>query len=329
MTTSTPAKKKTPAVPTIRTQRILALILLLAHGGITVTGSIVRVTGSGLGCETWPACHEDSLVPVPGASPGIHQAIEFGNRLLTFVVMAAAIAVFVALIKAKRRRELIVYSLIAGLGVLVQAVIGGISVHVNLHWWAVALHFLPSMILVWVSALLFMRVAEPDDAGAVRGYPRAAQALAVLSAVMLSIVLITGTMTTGAGPHGGDATIAAEDRLQVDIDLMAHIHGYSMWVYLAATVALVIYLYAKRAEPRSLHIGIGLIAAILVQAAIGILQYRLGVPRWSIPLHVAMCSVVVAFTAILYSRGVVRAGGEATTTGSPEGDRRRLEREAA
>ena len=100
-------------------------------------------------------------------------------------------------------------------------------------------------------------------------------------------------------------------------------------MYLAATVALVIYLYAKRAEPRSLHIGIGLIAAILVQAAIGILQYRLGVPRWSIPLHVAMCSVVVAFTAILYSRGVVRAGGEATTTGSPEGDRRRLEREAA
>ncbi|NLF91968.1 MAG: heme A synthase, partial [Corynebacterium marinum] len=146
-TVTATGKQQTSRGPSVRLQRILAFMLLLAQGGITVTGSIVRVTGSGLGCDTWPNCQEGSLVPVAGAAPAIHQAIEFGNRLLTFVLAAIAIAVFVAVLRAGRRREIVVYSLISGLGIVLQAVLGGISVILDLQWWTVAIHFLPSMIL--------------------------------------------------------------------------------------------------------------------------------------------------------------------------------------
>ena len=211
--------------PSVRVQRILAMILLIAQGGITVTGSIVRVTGSGLGCDTWPNCHEGSLVPVQGAAPALHQAIEFGNRLLTFVLAAIAIAVFIAVLRAKRRQEIIVYSVISGLGIVLQAVIGGISVILDLQWWAVAIHFLPSMVLVWIAALLYMRLAEPDDREPVQMFAPIIRILTVVAAVCLAVVLVTGTMTTGAGVHSGDAGVGMEGRLDVDIELMALIHA--------------------------------------------------------------------------------------------------------
>ncbi|MGD7001235.1 COX15/CtaA family protein [Corynebacterium halotolerans] len=314
--------KKTPWIPSLRLQRIAAFLLLLTQGGITVTGSIVRVTGSGLGCDTWPMCHEGSLVPQAGAAPWLHQAIEFGNRLLAFVVAAAAIFVFVLLLKARRRAELIVYSVISGLGVVLQAVLGGISVHMDLHWWWVAIHFLPSMVLVWVAAMLYTRTAEPDDGTPTRTFPALIRVMTVISAICLAVVLITGTMVTGAGPHSGDETVGMEGRLQVDIDWMAHVHGYNMYVYLAFTVIIVALLYWKKAPRPAKQTGWALIAMILIQAAIGIAQYNLGVPRWSVPLHIAMSSVVVAFSAWLYAHGRVRTGGtENTATGSPAGDK--------
>ena len=147
--------------PSLKLQRTLAMVLLLCQGGITVTGSLVRVTGSGLGCDTWPLCHEGSLVPVAGAAPWIHQAIEFGNRLLAFVVAAAAALVLLAVIRAGRRKDIKTLAWISLIGVVVQAVIGGISVRLDLRWWSVAVHFLPSMVLVFVAAMLYMRIAEP------------------------------------------------------------------------------------------------------------------------------------------------------------------------
>ncbi|ANE04081.1 COX15/CtaA family protein [Corynebacterium crudilactis] len=306
--------------PTTKVQRLLALLLLIFQGGITVTGSIVRVTGSGLGCDTWPLCHEGSLVPVAGAAPWIHQAVEFGNRMLTFVLVAAALAVFIAVLGAKRRKEIVVHSFIQGLGIIAQAVIGGITVLVDLHWYAVALHFLPSMVLVFLAATLYTRIGEPDDGEMSSPFPNWIRNVAVVGAVALSVVLITGTMTTGAGVHSGDADISMEDRLDVNIDWIAHVHGYSMYVYLFFTLIVVAGLYKVNASKHNKQLGLMLILFILVQAGIGILQYRLGVPRWSIPFHIAMSSVVVAFTSLLWSQGRVRVGGKATTTGSLDGD---------
>jgi len=292
--------------PSVRLQRILAFILLLAQGGITVTGSIVRVTGSGLGCDTWPNCHEGSLVPVQGAAPAVHQAIEFGNRLLTFVLAAIAIAVFVAVLRAGRRKEIIVYSVLSGVGIIIQAILGGISVHLDLKWWAVAIHFLPSMVLVWIAALLYMRIAEPDHLPQVRMFAPVIRALTVVAAVCLSIVLVTGTMTTGAGVHSGDDGVGMEGRLDVDIELMALIHAGTMYVYLAATLLVMWMLYRGMASKDAKNTGWVLILMIAVQWAIGVIQFNLGIPRWTIPAHIAMSSVVVAFSAFLYAHGLRR-----------------------
>lgn len=287
-----------------RIQALLAMLLMIAQGAITVTGSIVRVTGSGLGCDTWPNCHPGSLVPVNGAAPWIQQMIEFGNRLLTFVLVAIAIALFLSVLN--RRKEIKYYATAQIVGIVVQAVIGGISVHMDLKWWAVALHFLPSMILVWLAAVVWIRIQEPDQGTTKRTIARSLRTLAFASAVLLSIVLVTGTMVTGAGVHAGDTGVGMEGRLNVDLGLMAHIHAWVMYVYLAVTIVLVGALAAKKAPAPMLKTGWLLILMIVAQAGVGILQFRMGVPRWTIPIHVGLCSFVVATCAVLWAHGKVR-----------------------
>lgn len=292
--------------PTVRVQRILALLLLIAQGGITVTGSIVRVTGSGLGCNTWPNCHEGSLVPVSGAAPAIHQIIEFGNRLLTFVLIAFALALFIAVLRAKRRKEIKLYALFSGLGIILQAIIGGISVLVDLHWWAVAVHFLPSMVLVWIAAMVFMRIDEPDNAPQVQRFPQRIRTWTIVAAVALSLVLMTGTMVTGSGPHSGDDGVGMEGRLELDTQMLAYVHAGCMYLYLLATLVVVVMLWRQHAPRDAKRAGIVLVVMILIQWAIGVTQFYLGVPRWTVPAHIAMSSVVVAFSAILYAHGLRR-----------------------
>nr|WP_047263491.1 COX15/CtaA family protein [Corynebacterium mustelae] len=316
------AKSQWSSRPSIILQRRLALLLLIAQGGITVTGSIVRVTGSGLGCNTWPNCHEGSLVPVQGAAPAVHQAIEFGNRLLTFVLVAFAVAVFIAVLLARRRREVIVHAVIQGLGIVVQAVIGGISVLLDLKWWSVALHFLPSMFLVWMAAMLYIRIQELDSEPQVRTYSRAMRFVVSVFALGIAAVLVTGTMVTGAGVHSGDSGVGMEGRLEVDIELMAYIHAGTMYFFLAVLLLLFTGLVMQKAPARVRKTGWILIAMILFQIAVGIFQFRMGVPRWTVPVHVAMSSVIVAFSSFLYAIGMVRTvpDNPKSTTGSIAGD---------
>nr|WP_185967130.1 heme A synthase [Corynebacterium sp. sy017] len=308
--------------PTIARQRRLAFCLLLAQAGITITGSIVRVTGSGLGCNTWPNCHEGSLVPVPGAAPWIHQLIEYGNRMLTFVDLAFAVLVLVAVLAAHRRKEIIFYALFQGAGIVVQAVIGGISVLLDLAWYSVALHFLPSMMLVWGAAVMYVRIAEPDDGTPTRTYEKSLRMLSAFSAILLSAVLITGTMVTGAGPHSGDAGDGMKGRLEVDIDWMAHVHAWTMYAYLALSILLVCGLVLMQAPRRARHLGGWLLLSIIVQGLVGVLQYRLGVPSWSIPLHIGLCSCVVALSALLWAVAMTRKDGSHWVTGSGIGDQK-------
>lgn len=289
--------------PSLKLQRVLAMVLLLCQGGITVTGSLVRVTGSGLGCNTWPLCHEGSLVPVAGAAPWIHQAIEFGNRTLTFVVAASAALVLLAVIRARRRKEITTLAWISLLGVVLQAVIGGISVLLDLRWWSVAVHFLPSMVLVFVAAMLYMRIAEPDEASPTRRYPTSAQTWTLIAAAALCVVLISGTMVTGSGPHSGDSGVGMEGRLQMDTRVLAYVHAVCMYLYLIATIITTVLLRNSGAPEDARRTSYVLIALILVQWAIGVTQFRLGVPRWTIPAHIAMSSAVVAFSSFLFAHG--------------------------
>lgn len=289
--------------PSLHLQRVLGMVLLICQGGITVTGSLVRVTGSGLGCDTWPLCHEGSLVPVAGAAPWIHQTIEFGNRLLAFVVAAAAVLVLIAVYKAKRSDAIKTMAWVSFLGVVVQAVIGGISVRLDLQWWSVAVHFLPSMLLVWVAAVLYMRIAETDAADPTRRFPAHAQTWTVIAAVALCFVLVTGTMVTGSGPHSGDSGVGMEGRLDLDTRMLAYVHAICMYVYLIATFVVAFILRRSDAPADAKRTVWVLIALIFVQWAIGVIQFRMGVPRWTIPAHIGMSSTVVAFSAFLFAHG--------------------------
>ena len=152
------------APPSVRTQRVIAAFVVLTQGGIAVTGAIVRVTASGLGCPTWPQCFPGSFTPVAVSEvPRIHQAVEFGNRMITFGVVLTAILVVYAVTRARRRTEVRVYAWLMPASTVVQAIIGGITVRTGLLWWTVALHLLASMTVVWLAVLLYVKIGEPDQ----------------------------------------------------------------------------------------------------------------------------------------------------------------------
>ena len=309
-------------LPAPRTQRLAALVNLVCQIGIATTGVTVRVTGSGLGCDDWPRCNEGSFVPVPGASPMVHQIIEFGNRLLTFVLVAAAIAVILAVYRAGRRRELKLLAWSMPLGIVAQAVIGGISVRTDLKWWTVALHLIPTMLLAWLAAVLYVRISEPDGVEPRRIHPDPLRWLILGSAAVLTIVLVTGTMVTGAGTHSGDAEIRPEDRLQVDIVEIANLHAHAMYLYLGLTIGLAVAFVAVKTQLKIVKLGFWLVAMVVVQGAVGIIQYNWSIPAWTVPVHVGMSSVCTALTAVVYAH-YARRQGSALVTGSTAGDEKR------
>ena len=293
-------------MPSMRLQKGLALANVIAQVGIMTTGVTVRVTASGLGCETWPRCNEDSFVPVPGAAPALHQSVEFGNRLLTFVLAAVAVALLLAVYRAGRRRGLKAIAWAMPAGILAQAVIGGITVLAGLAWWTVALHLLPSMVLAWLAAVLFVRIGEDDHAPPRRVVPRPLRWLTILSAVLLGGVLVSGTMVTGAGPHAGDARVEAADRLQMPIQWLVHFHAELMVGYLCLLVGLVSGLLAVRAEGPAIRRCAVLIGLVVAQAAVGITQYQLGVPELLVVIHVTLAGAITAVTGSVWAAGLIR-----------------------
>lgn len=306
-------------LPPLRVQRILAFIAILTQGGIAVTGAVVRVTGSGLGCPTWPQCFPGSFTPV-GVSevPVLHQAVEFGNRLLAFVVVLAAAAVVVAVTRARRRREVLFFAWLMPLGTVVQAVIGGFTVLTGLLWWTVAIHLVVSMAMVWLATLLYVKVGESDAASkSTPTVPAALRALVGLSGVALTGVLIAGTMVTGAGPHAGDKSIEEPvPRLGIEIVTLVHAHSQFLIGYLALLVGLGFALYAVRAPSavkRRLHV---LIALVLAQSLIGLVQYFTGVPAVLVAFHVAGAGACTAATAAVWA--ACRARGPVNTERAPD-----------
>jgi cytochrome c oxidase assembly protein subunit 15 len=289
--------------PSLRVQRVVAALVILTQGGIAVTGAIVRVTASGLGCPTWPQCFPGSFTPVAVAEvPRVHQAVEFGNRMITFaVVIAAALAVFVVT-QAHRRTEVLVYAWLMPVSTVVQAVIGGVTVRTGLLWWTVALHLLTSMTMVWLSVLLYVKVGEPDN-GLVRDrVARPLRALTALTAVNLAAILVTGTLVTAAGPHAGDRSPSrAVPRLKVEITTLVHAHSSLLVSYLALLVGLGCGLLAVGAgRPILLRLGV-LLALITAQAAVGTTQYFTGVPAALVAVHVAGAAACTAATAALWA----------------------------
>ncbi|KZF13128.1 MAG: heme A synthase [Rhodococcus sp. (in: high G+C Gram-positive bacteria)] len=296
-------------LPSLRVQKILAFIVILTQGGIAVTGAIVRVTASGLGCPTWPQCFPGSFTPV-GVSevPVLHQAVEFGNRLLTFVVVLAAAAVVLAVTRARRRRGVLVFAWLMPLGTVVQAILGGVTVLTGLLWWTVAIHFVASMAMVWLATLLYFKIGERDsDSLVTKTVPEPLRLLTGLSGILLAGVLIAGTMVTGAGPHAGDKSIDEPvPRFQVEVVTLVHLHSQLLVGYLALLVGLGFALYAVGA-PEMVKKRLKIVVAIvLAQALIGIVQYLTDVPAALVAVHVAGAGACTAATAAVWAACRVR-----------------------
>lgn len=290
-------------LPSLRTQRLIAAAVLISQALISVTGSIVRVTASGLGCPTWPQCFPGSFTPVPHAEvPIVHQAVEFGNRLITFAVVLTAALAVLAVTRARRRREILFYAWLMPASTVLQAVIGGITVLTGLLWWTVAIHLLVSMAMVWLATLLYVKIGEPDDGVPTEVVPKPLRQLTILSALALTATLISGTLVTGAGPHAGDKSPQRiVPRLEVEIVTLAHAHATLLVGYLSLLVGLGAGLLAVRSPQsvrRRLMVLIGLVAG---QALVGLVQYHTGVPAVLVAVHVAGAAACTAGTAALWA----------------------------
>ncbi|MGY4708682.1 COX15/CtaA family protein [Mycolicibacterium sp. CBM1] len=290
-------------MPSLRTQRIIAAAVILTQGGIAVTGAIVRVTASGLGCPTWPQCFPGSFVPVPHAEvPRIHQAVEFGNRMITFLVVITAILAVLAVTRARRRREVLVYAWLMPASTVLQAVIGGITVLAGLAWWTVAIHLLASMAMVWLSTLLFVKIGEPDDGVRTALVPKPLRHLTLLAAVTLSATLVTGTLVTAAGPHAGDKSPQRTvPRLEVEILALVHMHATLLVAYLALLVGLAAGLQAVCAPRLVMRRLAVLVALVMAQGIVGSVQFFTGVPAALVAVHVAGAAACTAATAALWA----------------------------
>jgi cytochrome c oxidase assembly protein subunit 15 len=298
--------------PSLRVQRIIAATVIGSQGGIAVTGSIVRVTASGLGCPTWPQCFPGSFVPVAVAEvPRVHQAVEFGNRMFSIAVVITAALAVLAVYRARRRAEVLTYAWLMPVSTVVQAVIGGITVRTGLLWWTVAIHLLVSMTMVWLSVLLYVKVGEPDDGVVHQRVARPLRLLTALIGVNLAAVLVAGTLVTAAGPHAGDRSPSRTvPRLKIEITTLVHVHSSLLVAYLALLIGLGFGLLAVgAARPIMLRLGV-LAALVCAQAAVGTTQYFTGVPAALVAVHVAGAAACTAATAALWASMRERAKPE-------------------
>jgi heme a synthase len=307
--------------PSSRRDRLprLAAAALATNVLIVFTGGLVRVTGSGLGCPTWPTCDGETVVPRPGGEHATWQtAVEFGNRLLTFVVLAVAIALALEVRRRGRgwpaRLRLLAWALPAG--VVAQALLGGVTVLLELHPLIVAAHFLLSMVLIAVAVALWQRAREhvgaaevpahDDEVGRVvaAGLRWATTALVVVAGA----VLILGTVVTAAGPHAGDP---GTPRLGVDIRLAAIAHADAVWLLVGLTVALVAVTW-RHGPPELRRAVRALLVLELLQGTLGYTQYALGIPAALVAAHILGAAVLWATAVAVW----VRARPPATDTGA-------------
>jgi heme a synthase len=289
--------------PSLGAQRLIAAMVIVTQGGIAVTGAIVRVTASGLGCPTWPQCFPGSFTPVAVAEvPRIHQAVEFGNRMISFAVVIAAILAVLAVIRARRRTEVLVYAWLMPASTVLQAVIGGITVLTGLLWWTVAIHLLASMAMVWLAVLLYVKIGEPDEGEPTATVVPPLRWLTALSATTLAAVLVAGTLVTAAGPHAGDTSpYRTVPRLRIEITTLVHAHSSLLVAYLGLLVGLGFGLLAVRApRPVLLRLGV-LVLLVFAQATVGTVQFFTGVPAALVAVHVAGAAACTAATAALWA----------------------------
>lgn len=306
--------------PTQKSLRVWALGNIAVNAGIAVTGATVRVTSSGLGCSEWPQCTPDSFVPIDTGHAAFNAAIEFGNRTLTFLVLAVGVITLIAVARMiPRRRDLFVMAAIIPFGVMGQAVVGGITVWSNLHPAAVATHFLLSMVMVFITVALYVRLQEPE------GKPQLA-AGPMLHAVSIGLVvagfllLVAGTVVTGTGPHGGDA---AAPRWDLDLPAITRVHSVLAWLTLLGSVMATAIAFRGGASRIVRTSSAALLVLVILQGVLGYTQYALELPEALVVLHVLGSALTwIAIARLYFATTRLVPGGDkpGEETGTEPGD---------
>jgi cytochrome c oxidase assembly protein subunit 15 len=279
---------------------------LLANVGIVITGGLVRLTGSGLGCPTWPKCTEGSYSPTQAL--GVNGAIEFGNRMLSMIVGVIAIATVVALWRHPQR--LLARWVLAG--VLFQGLVGGLTVRMHLSPYFVGPHFLLSMTLIALAYQLWRRT-NPSSAPT---EPRL-RALGWAVTIAGAAVVLVGVVVTGSGPHSGDATAV---RTGLDPEMISQLHVDVVFLLFGLTVATFIAARALRATATARSATV-LFGVSVAQGAIGFVQYFTHLPWVLVSFHVAgACAVWLAALGLLRSTGAVGSARTATPSARARDD---------
>ncbi|MGQ4496499.1 COX15/CtaA family protein [Dermabacteraceae bacterium P13101] len=271
---------------------------LFCQIGIIVTGGVVRLTKSGLGCTSWPGCEPGQFLPVYHPESGLHPFIEAGNRALTGVLVIFAVGLLaMSLLHLKHKgKGFLLLSCVPLILTFVQAIIGMVTVIYHLHPGLVAPHFIVSPILVAFSAVLVYRLYEGDGQRR-RLYPAAIYFLYAALAAAGFIVIFLGTVVTGSGPHSGDATRAS--RLPFDPRTVAWLHADAVMLFMGLLVGVLAILYIIRAQRPAKQAAWLLVALSLVQGAIGYGQYFLGLPELLVGMHLLGAGLFAALIAYL------------------------------
>ena len=267
----------------MRLRTALFGVLLFLQSALVVTGGAVRLTGSGLGCPTWPECTPGSYTPVPYQAEGQRHAwIEFGNRLLTFALLLSALVVVIYVLRTGRK-DLRSLAAAQVLGILGQGVLGGITVLTDLHPLPVAGHLLLSMLLIAGAASIYSRREAPQFK--VAAPTKTLSLISQLHIVVAFVVLILGTLVTGSGPHAGDEKT---QRFGFDIRSVAILHADAVIFLVGLTIALLVAASVAQSTKKAIYI---FFAVTLAQGAIGYTQYFTGIPEILVAAHLAGATI--------------------------------------
>lgn len=295
---------------------------LVAQTAIVVTGGLVRVTGSGLGCPTWPECTAGSLTPTDSQAEAWHKYVEFGNRTLTFVLGILAIAALVGAIAWGRglraqhrpgRRPVVLLACVPLLGTIAQAVLGGVTVLTGLNPVTVALHFLLSAAIIAGTLLLWWRSGEPADQPVVKLGVPAVRVLTKILLVLGFVVLVLGTVVTGSGPHSGDAD--ASSRFPFEARTVAWLHADLVILFIGLSVGLLVALSVTNAPKQATRAVWLVLGFSLAQGVVGYVQSFTGLPWPVVATHLlGACLVWIMLVRVpltLRTRGVPAESGPA------------------